>query len=666
MADYVTLIRAPVSAIQVELAAYPRRLQLPYRHNSLNPQLISICAGLRRTCACRAMATQEQFDGSANVAVKRGLWMKRESSGQILSAVFVDYDNIYLSLKRRNEEAAKRFAKDSNVWLAEIESGRLITPTNKLPANVQRRIVLNRCYGNPVPRRNQNDNSTDMNSFPFVRHHFLRAGFEVVDCPPLTAQLKNSSDIRMVMDVRDYLHHETYFDEFIILSGDADFTPVLHRLRAHARRTVVFANDFTAAPYVAIADGEVRESDLISVLFGEGSAGQDQPQTASAADTRREIIAEVTGAVRNAGSPLPLEVLAERATRALGHDRTVGTDWAGAGSFRELLLQSLPEGFRLSEQPPYVVYDATRRPAIETRPERTDRPSGIAGSRSGQPSPAIGTAAALTHALDSTTATSRAGSMQPQSAQQVYRAAAGLPLGPARESTVEISQAPAQRMASQAPAASAPPKSAEGATALQQSIARIHEACKAPPLSPPEYRALFELLAQEIKESGLQGAQTIANVADRARELGLDIRRDDVRFALDVVSEADPWFEQGASANLFAGRFRNFVVARCRSHGLNLTPDEIDLIDAWFTGAGSSPVSTRPTASNQSSLLRAPAPLNQSERWWGAESSQEGIGQQGGSRHPAPALTDAQPSTQGLYSQSADEFPRIVRTRLRS
>ena len=115
-------------------------------------------------------------------------------------------------------------------WLREIESGRLITPTNAQFGSTPRRIVMNRCYGNPVPRRNQHDNSTDMNSFPFVRHHFLRAGFEVIDCPPLTAQLKNSADIRMVMDIRDLLMHDTYFDEFIILSGDADFTPVLIRL----------------------------------------------------------------------------------------------------------------------------------------------------------------------------------------------------------------------------------------------------------------------------------------------------------------------------------------------------------------------------------------------------------------------------------------------------
>ena len=32
--------------------------------------------------------------------------------------MFVDYDNIYLSLKRKSEEAAKRFAKDASVLAA--------------------------------------------------------------------------------------------------------------------------------------------------------------------------------------------------------------------------------------------------------------------------------------------------------------------------------------------------------------------------------------------------------------------------------------------------------------------------------------------------------------------------------------------------------------------
>ena len=44
-------------------------------------------------------------------------------------------------------------------------------------------------------------------------------------------------------------------------------------------------------------------------------------------------------------------------------------------------------------------------------------------------------------------------------------------------------------------------------TAIQQSIARIHEACQAPPMSPHEYRVLFEVMAKEISENDLIGAQ---------------------------------------------------------------------------------------------------------------------------------------------------------------
>ncbi|HJZ30775.1 MAG TPA: NYN domain-containing protein, partial [Hyphomicrobiaceae bacterium] len=78
--------------------------------------------------------------------------MKRTAGAASLSAVFVDYDNIYLSLKRKSDEAAKRFARDAHLWLREIESGRLITGTNDAFTEDRRRIVMNRCYGNPVPR----------------------------------------------------------------------------------------------------------------------------------------------------------------------------------------------------------------------------------------------------------------------------------------------------------------------------------------------------------------------------------------------------------------------------------------------------------------------------------------------------------------------------------
>jgi hypothetical protein len=574
--------------------------------------------------------------------------MKREAGGPCLSAVFVDYDNIYLSLKRKSEEAAKRFAKDASVWLRGIESGRLITATNAQFGAAPRRIVMNRCYGNPVPRRNAHDNSTDMNSFPFVRHHFLRAGFEVIDCPPLTAQLKNSSDIRMVMDVRDYLTHDTYFDEFIILSGDADFTPVLHRLRAHARRTVVFANDFTAAPYTAISDGEVREADLITLILNgelpDAEPGEPAELTPSARieEARREIVAEVVAGVRASIMPVPLEALADRVLRALGHDRTVATGWAGAGSFRELLRQQLPEEIKLTAEPPYLAFDPKRHgedagaTALEPAARQIATPAAPPAQIAATPEPAPAPQ-----------------QLQPQPAPAP--AAAPIPAPPIPA---------AARVATTAAPAPAPQPSAS--LAIQQSIARIQDACQAPPLAPHEYRLLFEVMAKEISDNDLIGAQTIANITQRAQERGLDVRRDDVRFVLEVVSEADPWFEQGASANLFAGRFRNFVVARCRGQGLTLSADEMDLIDAWFAGG------TVPQAPSQQPARAVPPPPPAASaggpppaaaappasagiaRWWSFDD---------GRAQPAPEPRAAQAAP---ARNEGEDFPRIVRTRLRS
>ena len=586
--------------------------------------------------------------------------MKREAGGPCLSAVFVDYDNIYLSLKRKSEEAAKRFAKDASAWLHEIESGRLITATNSQFGGNDRRLVMNRCYGNPVPRRNTHDNSTDMNSFPFVRHHFLRAGFEVVDCPPLTAQLKNSSDIRMVMDVRDYLTHDTYFDEFIILSGDADFTPVLHRLRAHARRTVIFANDFTAAPYTAISDGEVRESDLIQLILngqlpnsaengGNITPGVMTPSL-RADDARREILGEVVAGVRASNTPVPLEALADRAVRALGHEKTIATGWAGAGSFRELLRQSLPNDMRLTDDPPYLAMD-TKRHTLDAM-----RPGALLREAAADMAAAAGLAPQL----------AAPGAAADPLAQYGIIATSQPTLGTPRTGNA----VPAARTATAAAAALAP--AGAPSSAIQQSIARIHEACQAPPMSPHEYRTLFEVMAKEISENDLIGAQTLANITQRAQEKGLEVRKDDVRFVLEVVSEADPWFEQGASANLFAGRFRNFVVARCRGQGLNLSADELDLIDAWF--AGGSPTQAPAQAQTQAPAQRsitsptgnppaaaatrigdipplpksAPDPVPSGSRWWTRDDGRAKENERGN-----PDKGDK------------EDFPRFVRNRLR-
>ena len=180
-------------------------------------------------------------------------------------------------------------------------------------------------------------------------------------------------------------------------------------------------------------------------------------------------------------------------------------------------------------------------------------------------------------------------------------------------------------------------------------------------------------MAKEISDNDLIGAQTLANITQRAQERGLDVRRDDVRFVLEVVSEADPWFEQGASANLFAGRFRNFVVARCRGQGLNLSADELDLIDAWFAGGTLPPArAARRARAGRIGHAAAQRRSPPAPRGSGASPVRRPRGRAGGPRRWPAAADGAEPSRAAprRHAQAprgeGEDFPRIVRTRLRS
>ena len=184
---------------------------------------------------------------------------------QLRSALFVDFDNIYIALRDQDDEAAERFRSNPASWLGWLE--------NQLPEEYRaltggatnRRILIRRCYANPK-------------SIGPYRPHFVRAGFEVIDTPPLTSQGKTSADIHMVIDMLDALNHPTRFDEFIICSGDADFTPVLLRLRKFDRRTVVLAVGPASGAYTAACDLTISEDDFFDDALLPDFKGRQTPR----------------------------------------------------------------------------------------------------------------------------------------------------------------------------------------------------------------------------------------------------------------------------------------------------------------------------------------------------------------------------------------------------
>lgn len=185
------------------------------------------------------------------------------------TALFLDFDNVFFSLRNADPAAAKAFADEPRRWLEAIASGGLIEGDGV--GQPTRRILLRRCYANPSVMR-------------FFRSAFIRAGFQIVDCPSLTGRGKNSADISMVIDALELIGHPTRFDEFVILSGDADFTPLLTRLRMHDRRTAIYANPVTASAYRAMCDGMIAEERLMDLL----ASGEERLERSDRGERRAE------------------------------------------------------------------------------------------------------------------------------------------------------------------------------------------------------------------------------------------------------------------------------------------------------------------------------------------------------------------------------------------
>src|SRR5262249_2517288 len=170
------------------------------------------------------------------------------------AALFVDFENVYPGLCAASREAGRRFATDPARWVRWMEQsmGPMLVDADDAPRVLLRRI----CYLDPARSSR-------------FRPYFTRAGFRIVDCPALTAAAgKNSADIYMVLDILDTLRHPTYFEEFIVLSVDADFPPVLLRLREHDRRTAMLVSGPTAAAMQAACDFAIPDALFLDEALG--------------------------------------------------------------------------------------------------------------------------------------------------------------------------------------------------------------------------------------------------------------------------------------------------------------------------------------------------------------------------------------------------------------
>lgn len=276
--------------------------------------------------------------------MKRDISVAVDPAAERGAAILVDFDNVFTRLWERDVELAIRFASDPARWLKALARPAI---------GETRRWLVARCYLNPSGWVSDPGEPGGRLRFYKLRPAFVNAGFEVIDCPPVTRGAKNAADIRIVIDVLDLLDHRTRFGEFVFVSGDSDFTPLLHRLRCEDRLTAIVAPGGLATAYASVADRVVgfdRLPDMLDITDEPANAcAQPEPIEPGhdlAAD-QRAFSAMVRRRYEDAKTALNLSALSSAVIKVLPNAKA--SEWFGAATFRRAIMGLALPGARFSQ-----------------------------------------------------------------------------------------------------------------------------------------------------------------------------------------------------------------------------------------------------------------------------------------------------------------------------
>ncbi len=518
------------------------------------------------------------------------------SATHVRTALFVDFDNIYLGLQREDPPAAELFATDPTRWLTWLQ--------DKLPHHDgdgrKRKILFRRCYLNP-------------SQFGRFRPYFTRSAIEVVDCPPLTSGGKTSADIHMVMDILDTLGHVTPFDEFILLSGDADFTPVLLRLSKHDRRSAILAIGPASVAYKAACDLLIDQDTFLEEAIG--ATPSQSPRTAAGpvhsgmSDLLRNIADKIYERASTSGELVATELppIFREFT-----EFTSSTNWLGFNSLRNMTMAVVATRSDVT----MIDGDPWRVGLLaEGEEPATPAPSepGDAGHEPGRPAAAtprflpladrnrlieeiLVYVRSVVEASDSAVPMARAAQMVISRFGDQVLATRWAGAGTFRD-LLEGRENPGFAISALKPGyiydpsrhqlpIDGRPEELVGDPQLNALAYRVHQLTDTPYLTRGDYARVFRLTAEEVNQHGYFLTRTSKAVRDRCIEEGSPIARASVNFILRGITFGGHRFGQNGSEEplaLGACFFRN-VVSLCDTAGIALLAEEAATIEDWILG----------------------------------------------------------------------------------
>ncbi len=114
----------------------------------------------------------------------------------------------------------------------------------------------------------------DWSRYRDARHELQNAGLGLIEMPSAREGAKNRADIQMAVDAMELAYSREHVNNFVIVSGDSDFTPLVGKLRELNKRVIGVGNRESASELLIANCDEFIFYDLLAARAAGGQTSR--------------------------------------------------------------------------------------------------------------------------------------------------------------------------------------------------------------------------------------------------------------------------------------------------------------------------------------------------------------------------------------------------------